>query len=380
MNHDYFTIGPRKDIRDIKIVLYNEKEISNSLVKRFLTCEGYSFRCISYQDESDLGTKIQSFIHEGAESKEVLILKDNRGRFVQKCPGSPGVICCNYWVVNTCFNCLYDCSYCYLNTYLNSFGIVQFSNLEVLYRDLCEFSKKNENRVCRIGTGEYTDSLMMDQITGIASELISITSKNRNIFLELKTKSHNINHLLNIGDKGNTVLAWSLNTQRNIDKHESGTSSLAERLASAKEASKSGYHTAFHFDPIIIYEGWQDDYRKTINDLFNAVPAGNICWISLGGFRYTLAFKEYMKEYGKDREIFVEEFLPGIDGKYRYFKKNRLEIYTHIIQCIRDHSRDVYLYFCMESADIWLSALGKRFSESEDLENDMIKHLTQSYL
>ncbi len=53
-----------------------------------------------------------------------------------------------------------------------------------------------------MGTGEFTDSLMMDEVTGIGGAIIEHTSGMPNIMMELKTKSDNIDHLLDIRGKG----------------------------------------------------------------------------------------------------------------------------------------------------------------------------------
>ena len=120
-----------------------------------------------YRDDDDLTLKIKE-LKKRFSSKEVLILKEFMGRKFQKCPGSPDVICCNYYLLNTCFNCLYNCTYCFLNSYLNSYGIVQFVNLEDL-TDLIKNHCLEINKAVRIGTGEFTDSLMFDEVTSIAA-------------------------------------------------------------------------------------------------------------------------------------------------------------------------------------------------------------------
>jgi len=275
----------------IKIVLYKTEDLKYHLVNKILAkSENDNKTIIEFINEEDLSLKITE-LKKKYISKEVLILKEFMGRKFQKCPGSPNVICCNYYLLNTCFNCLYNCTYCFLNSYLNSYGIIQFINLE----DLTELIKSHCNRInhpVRIGTGEFTDSLMFDDVTSIAAELIESTSSITNLFLEFKTKSFNIDHLANIENKKNTVLAWSVNTQRNIDTSEEGASNINERIAAAVKAQQWGFNTAFHFDPIIKYDNFIEEYFNVIEQMAEKLTPSKIIWISLGCFRYSPGFKE----------------------------------------------------------------------------------------
>jgi len=200
-------------VRDIKLVLFDRAEKESPIVRAFLAIEGA--RTEAYDGETELGAALARAGEEGLRSKQVLILKRFQGRFFQLCPGSANVTCCRYRLINTCFNCLYNCTYCYLNSYLNSFGIVQFTNLDAALDELQAFHRGSDpGMLYRVGTGEFTDSLMMDGVTGFGRALIERAAGMPNIMVELKTKSSNIDHLLDVPRKGNAVLAWTLNTPR----------------------------------------------------------------------------------------------------------------------------------------------------------------------
>lgn len=308
---------------------------------------------------------------QGVQSKEVLVLKKFLGRFFQKCPGSPRVICCNYRLINTCFNCLYDCSYCFLRGYLNAFGIVQFTNIDELLDEAEKFFQSSSREmIYRIGTGEFTDSLMFDRETGIGEKLIRLAAPYPHVMLELKTKSSNVEHLLNIEPKGNAVLSWSVSSERNIRRYERGTACLDERLRAIRKAADADFITAFHFDPVIIYEGWKEDYSALIDTLFEAVNRQKVAWISMGGFRYAPGFKDVLKTVEPEEDMTLEEMFPGIDGKFRYFKPCRIEMYKFLLDRIQKYTSKPFIYLCMESSDVWHQVMGKNYSSSEDLEND----------
>jgi spore photoproduct lyase len=363
----------------IKIVLYKKEDLRHNIAAEIVNkSKEKNKRIIEFFSEDDLSFRIAE-LKKNFKSKEVLILKEFMGRKFQKCPGSPNVICCNYYLLNTCFNCLYNCTYCFLNSYLNSYGIVQFVNLEDL-TDLIKTHCGEADHAVRIGTGEFTDSLMFDEITSISTELIERTSSIPNLFLEFKTKSSNIDHLEFIKNKGNTVLAWSVNTKRNIDLYEEGASNISERIDAAVKAQRWGYYTAFHFDPIIKYDNFIDEYSNVIELMADKLDPDKIIWISLGCFRYSPGFKEIIKNSFPDERLTVEEMFPGCDGKYRYLAPERAEIFKTFKKKIEIHFPDVFIYLCMEDSEIWHKVFSKSYSVPEDLENDFNDHLRKNFM
>jgi len=364
-----------KKFSDIRLILYQEQHYQQYKIAERIINSAYAAgkKTIVYKNDFELGTILEN-IKAGYCSKEVLILKEFLGRKFQKCPGSNNVICCNYYLLNTCFNCLYDCTYCFLNSYLNSFGIVQFVNLDELSTSVNEYVSTYPRNL-RVGTGEFTDSLMFDEVTGIAEELISLTCSNKKLFLEFKTKSANVEHLLNIREKGNTVLAWTLNTNYNINLYETGAATLEERLTAAASAQKSGYYTAFHFDPVIKYKGFMDDYYDVIDAMHQFIKPEGVLWISLGCFRYSPGFKDIIKHKYPDEKITVAEMFPGVDGKLRYLTRDRIDIFRGLSDRLKKLFPETFIYLCMEDAYVWNEVFGVHFNESEDLENALSNHL-----
>ncbi len=364
-----------RTINDIKIILYEKEDTSVPMVRNFLNIKGKEI--IECNENRAFDGVLESLRKDGVGSKEVLVLKKYMGRIFQRCPGTPGMICCNYMLMNTGFNCLYDCAYCFLNSYLNSFGITQFINLDLSPHELMELA--SQKIAVRIGTGEFSDSLMFDEVTGVGGALIKTAACCDNLFLELKTKSDKIGHLLSIRDKGNAVLAWSLNTERNVALYESGTAGLEQRIDAAAAASGAGYLTAFHFDPIIFYEGWEADYMKVIDRLFSAVDPDRIAWISLGCFRHSPGFSEPVSFAFLRERLTAAEMFPGADGKYRYLKRDRIKAYSAILERIRSHSAQVFVYLCMESETVWRELFNVEYKGSDCLESAFCAHLARFF-
>ena len=293
------------------------------------------------------------------EGKKYFLITRQRGKFVKPCPCTPHYICCNYFIINLDLNCPLDCSYCILQHYLTNPLITIHVNQEDLWRQLDIFLQKKRGRIIRIGTGELGDSLALDHITENSIDLISYFREKRNAIFELKTKTVNIKNILKIKPAPNIVIAWSLNSSRIAQEEEEGAPSVAERIDAARRVSERGFRVGFHFDPIIRHSGWQEGYREVIKKLLETVDPARIAWMSLGSFRFPPSLKAIIEERFPETKIIYNEFIKGKDGKLRYFKPLRLELYKKIISFIKNWGGErIPLYFCMESEDIWREAIG----------------------
>lgn len=54
-----------------------------------------------------------------AAGKEYLLLTQNKGAFIKKCPGTKDYICCGYQILHIGTFCTMDCSYCILQAYFH---------------------------------------------------------------------------------------------------------------------------------------------------------------------------------------------------------------------------------------------------------------------
>lgn len=366
-----------KGAEELRLILYNRSEEKSPVSERFLSTEITS---VPFDDEKELGKLVEKAVSEGFLSKEVLILDAFKGRRFQKCPGSKGMICCNYYLINTCFGCLYDCAYCFLNFYLNSFGIFQFTNINELSAEVDRALPVKNDGIYRVGTGEYTDSLMFDELTGLCRAFTDQLAHRDDILLEFKTKSGNVDHVLDLPRRDKTVLAWSLNTPDNVEKYEKDTAPLSARLEAAKKASDAGFLLAFHFDPIIEYPGFIEDYFETIDLLYEAVDPDRIVWISLGGLRYTPGFEDIIADRFPDEKMTVSEMFPSPDMKLRYFKHKRIDMYKKMNQKLLEKGGKPFIYLCMERDEIWEASMGRVYHSSSELEEAMSSHIVECFI
>jgi len=290
------------------------------------------------------------------KGKEILYLTLNKGAFVRDCPGTRNYTCCGYRILHVGTYCNMDCSYCILQTYFHPPVMQLFINHDDLFSELDSLFL--DHRISRIGTGEFTDSLIWDRWTNLSPQLISRFSRQDRAVLELKTKTAHVHRLKGLDHRKKTILAWSLNTDRVIHSEERRTASIEARLDAAAKCADWGYPLAFHFDPMVLYEGCEADYKRLVNRLFDRIPPPQIVWISVGSFRFPPNLISIIERRFPDSKIIYGEFIRGLDGKMRYFKPLRIDIYRCVVDEIRKRAPDVLIYYCMEDDDVWKRTMG----------------------
>ena len=293
-----------------------------------------------------------------ARAKKVLFLTRNQGAFIRQCPGTREYICCGYQIIHVGTFCTMDCSYCILQSYFHPPVLQLFVNTDDLFCDLNRIVHNRIQGYQRLGTGEYTDSLIWEPVSDISSQLVHFFSSQNHSVLELKSKTTRIETLLPLNHNRKTIMAWSLNTPEIIQTQEYRTTTLNARLKAAATCESYGFPLAFHFDPIVLYNDCEPAYESVIDAIFEYVSAENIVWISLGSFRFMPDLKAIIQNRFQESTIIYGELIPGMDDKLRYFKPLRLGVYQRLMDRIKKHAPDVFVYYCMEDETIWDKTLG----------------------
>jgi len=299
--------------------------------------------------------------------KRILRLMKHKGTFVKPCPGTPEYVCCGLEILHIGQGCPMDCRYCALQVYFNRPAIEVFVNTEDLMRELQQHLEANPGKFHRICTGEFTDSLALNPLTGLAERLVNFFRGLDNAVLEIKTKTDSIEPLLDLDSKGRVVLSFSVNSSRISRTEERFAAPLDNRLEAASEAQKRGYRIGFHFDPIIPVPGWEEEYYETVDKIFHLVAPSRIAWISMGVLRFVPELKEIARARFGSIPYFHDGFLRGLDGKSRLHSDRRIQIYRRLADRVRKHHPTALIYLCMESPYVWEQALGIRMESTEAL-------------
>jgi len=308
--------------------------------------------------------------------KSTLFVTKNKGAFIRPCPGTRHYTCCDYMILHIATFCVMDCSYCILQSYFHPPLLQYYVNQEDMMAALDEAFSQQKLR--RIGTGEFTDSLIWESIDPVSEKLIKKFAGQDQAILELKTKTTHIDHLLPLAHNRKTIMAWSLNTEQVVASQERKTTSIEARLHAAARCQAHGYPLAFHLDPLVLYPGCEQEYIALLDRLFNTIHPSHIVWISLGSFRYMPDLKPIIEDRFPASKMVYGEFIKGMDGKMRYFKPLRLSLYKALAGYIMRRAPDLTAYFCMEDDEAWQHAFGftpsRRGGLPEMLDNAAIQH------
>ncbi len=291
-------------------------------------------------------------------SKKQVYLTAQRGRFVRDCPGATSShtesqLCCGYMIVDVISNCNYDCTYCYLQGYINTPYLTIYANVDRLFDELATLLRARAPQRVRIGSGEFSDSLSLDPLTGFTKQLVPFLRQFPNVLFELKTKSDLVDDLLELDPQGRVMVSWSVNPEPVVQREEHKTASLAARLRAAQRCRDAGYAIGLHFDPLLYYPGWEADYEPFVAQVFRALAPDDIAYMSMGSLRFAPALKSVVQERFAKSKIMTAELLPGADGKMRYFKPLRVEMYTKMLSWLRRYTAESHCYLCMESREVW---------------------------
>lgn len=317
--------------------------------------------------------------HNPGLGKTTLHLLTQKGEILKPCPGTKEYICCGYQILNAATNCPLNCSYCILQSYFNQPYLKIFVNLEERLGEVLRHIDRNPHKIFRIGTGEFTDSLALDPVIQWSAILVPPFSKRKNAVLEFKTKRADVRQLLAVPERDRIIVSWSLNSRTISGNEEHSASSLRKRLKAAAWCQSEGFALGFHFDPLIPHENWREEYSQTLALMDRHIDPKGIIWISMGSFRYMPPLKKIIRQRHSRTMVLDGEFIPGLDGKMRYFRPLRTELYEFMRKQLELWNKDLGLYLCMESHEVWRDAMGWSPLNSEGLSHYLDDRVRQFF-
>lgn len=287
------------------------------------------------------------------------------------CPvASENTRCCNLLTLDSVNSCGFDCSYCSIQSFYKEGNIGFDKNFAHNLKAL----KLDSNKTYHIGTGQSSDSLMWGNKNGNLQALLEFAKENPNVILEFKTKSNNINYLLQNYVPKNIICTWSLNTQTIIKNEEHLTASLSERIEAAKKLSQKGVLVGFHFHPIIRYEGYLKEYEEVYKTLLDTFSPNQVALISLG----TLTFIKPVIKKIRSRNFYSKILqMPFHDAnnKLSYPLHVKKEMFSHAYESFKKWHDKVYFYMCMEDKSLWKEVFSYEYTDN----NEMEKAMKQAY-
>ena len=344
---------------DVERIVLTKGSISSPQRKRFVEdiCGVYpevpvEERLHTPHNQLNLGMREPLRLHQTGKHTLVFGELGSAVRFAQE----SGNACPNYWHLSPYGFCPFGCKYCYL---AGTPG-VKFSPSVKIYVNLPEMLLEIDRVACRqqqptaFYLGKLQDSLALDPLTAYSTVLVPFFAQHPFARLTLLTKSANVDRLLDLQHCGHSILSWSVNPPEISAAFEENVPGMDERLDAMRRAVESRYPVRAIMMPIVPVEGWGDLYTNFTRQLLE-IP---IQRLTLGGICIYRGARDLM-ERKMGRINLISEQLDSTsiagDGRVRFPRKLRREVYSTIIDAARRIRPDLEIALCLEEETLWES-------------------------
>jgi DNA repair photolyase len=216
-------------------------------------------------------------------------------------------------------------------------------NEKLLLNKLPGLFEESKSHPLWFNVSEYTDVAALNHISGHLEYFMKLIDKNKDLRIKFFTKSPNLEGIIGLNADRRVKIVINLNTEHIINTYESGTSSLDERMETAKKLQANGsFVVDIQIEPIIKCEGYLEDYEKLIDRVFTELNPNEINKVTLGCVRYAPQLIGVIKKNYPDTDLFdPSQELSKPEQKYdryRYFIEERVNIYSKLIDLIKERS------------------------------------------
>lgn len=298
--------------------------------------------------------------------KHGLAVEKSGKKIYGMCPvASDKTVCCNLRTIDAVENCVFGCSYCSIQTFYRD---------QIVFDE--DFAEKLRalpiapNRFYHFGTGQASDALVWGNRNGNLEALCRFAEEHPNVLMEFKTKSDNIGYFLERQPPRNIVCSWSLNTPAIIANEEHFTASLAQRLAAARALADRGVNLAFHFHPLVYHHGWREHYPALAAEVMARFQPHEVLFISFGSVTLIKPVVQKMRALGFPTKITQAKLVSDPHGKLTYTDDVKIKMFKTMYETFAPWRERVFMYLCMEKAEIWKNALGYVYSDNDEFEKD----------
>lgn len=276
-----------------------------------------------------------------------IYIGEKKGQLVKEAPDAYGLSHEPHFYFIHAYNCIYECSYCYLQGYFDSPDLVFFINHEDIQNNIKEIA--SQHPFAWFHAGEFSDSLAMSHITQEWGGYFEVFSELKTNKLELRTKSNNIKSLLTLKPLENVYISYSLSPELATKTHDLKTPHLKLRLEAMQQLAKHGHPLGIHLDPMIYSPEFALHYQHLIEELFSYVNPNQIYYISLGTVRFTKDVYRSTQQNYPTSSIHHQKFYPTFDQKLRYPKPLRFWMMGFVQELLlKHHLAKDKIYWCME--------------------------------
>lgn len=286
--------------------------------------------------------------------KKFISFKERKNNFISNYNYGEGIVGFSEKIISHCQGCVAQCTYCYLGNYHKK-QVIIFNNYDLLEKELSNFSAGSYY----FNAGENADSLFLENYSQLAKFLIPYFSQTNN-FLELRTKSNNVDSLLNLKHNKKTIISFSFSNLSLNKEIEKNTASLPARILAAKKCIAAGYLIGLRFEPLFLSRNYKKEIKDILDLIFTYLKAENIHSLSFSLFRFTEQMSALAEKLPFYKTIYGGEFFKGKDKKYRYLKPLRVQFYLWFLNYLKNKNIKLAVYLSSETKEVWELVFGKK--------------------
>ena len=171
--------------------------------------------------------------------------------------------------------CAMACAYCYVprrKGYANP--ISAFVNIDAVCKAIQKHAAKRpakpplqtDPHYWVYDIGENSDCSVDALISGNVRDLVTLFRELPNAKASFATKYVNL-ELLSYDPQRKTRVRFSLMPQKIATTLDVRTSPIKERIAAVNDFVAAGYEVHLNFSPVVLYEGWLDDYAELFTEV-----------------------------------------------------------------------------------------------------------------
>lgn len=261
------------------------------------------------------------------------------------------VVCQSGYGLHSGRGCLFKCDYCL------------FEDVLALALDLEELLVRLDP-VVRSVEGptlwkwdNSTDTLCFEPEMGASKTLVEYFAQFDDKFLMTYSKSDNVDHLLELDHRGQTICCWTLNADTESRIIERDAAPMAARIEASRKCQSAGYPVRFRFSAVCPVHDWRRENREMLDLLFSKVAPDVISIETLSRMPEPGMFDNVM-----DASLFEPRFVDAIRNGEEEMAgkiwgplpdKEREEIYRFLINEIRKRSPETPVTLCQEPPHMW---------------------------
>lgn len=264
----------------------------------------------------------------GQKRNPSLILAKRRSEFIYDASAyTPSFGHPRFYYNALALNCVFDCSYCYLQGMFPSAYTTLFLNNEDYFAATDQALQEGP---LYLALSYDTDLMALEHLYPYCQQWVEYTRSRENLTVELRTKSIRYKLLRGTLPLDRFIIAWTLSPEAIIKKYEPGTPSLSARLKSLKEAVSDGWPVRVCIDPMLWSHDWKDIYGEFLDRLRDELRDCTLLDFSVGVFRIN---KDYLKNMQKRATVSDLLYYPyQTEGNLATYEPQKKEEMVRLVQ------------------------------------------------